>query len=72
MHVFWCQGAAVAYVADLLKIPAVFLKAVTNIVDTGNPSVEEFHENLTDVSNVLSEAVGRLVNTIKGKRLSEL
>ncbi|KAK4804355.1 hypothetical protein SAY86_004172 [Trapa natans] len=66
------MGAAVSYVADLLQVPAILLKAVANIVDTGNPSVEEFHENLTDVSNVLSEAVGKLVNSIKGKRLSEL
>ncbi|XP_031393464.1 5'-methylthioadenosine/S-adenosylhomocysteine nucleosidase 1-like isoform X3 [Punica granatum] len=66
------EGAAVAYVADLLKVPAIFVKAVTNIVDAGNPSLEEFHANLADVSATLNQAVGRLVDKINGKRMSEL
>ncbi|KAJ6897381.1 hypothetical protein NC651_023292 [Populus alba x Populus x berolinensis] len=36
------EGAAVAYVADLLKVPAIFIKAVTDIVDGDKPTAEEF------------------------------
>lgn len=43
------QGAAVAYVADLLKVPAIFVKAVTDIVDGEKPTAEEFLQNLVAV-----------------------
>ena len=35
------EGAVVAYVADLLKVPAIFVKAVTDIVDGEKPTTEE-------------------------------
>lgn len=66
------QGAAIAYVADLLKVPAIFVKAVTNIVDGDKPIVEEFLENLAAVADVLDPAVEQVVNFINGKSVSEL
>ncbi|CAI9764355.1 unnamed protein product [Fraxinus pennsylvanica] len=66
------EGAAVAYVADLLKTPAIFLKAVTDIVDGDRPTSEEFLENLVAVTAALDQAATRVVDFINGKNLSEL
>ncbi|KAF9676116.1 hypothetical protein SADUNF_Sadunf09G0104800 [Salix dunnii] len=51
------EGAAVAYVADLLKVPAIFIKAVTDIVDGEKPTSEEFLQNLAAVTAALDHAV---------------
>ncbi|KAL7002598.1 Mutanase [Sarracenia purpurea var. burkii] len=66
------EGAAVAYVADLLKIPAIFVKAVTDIVDGEKPTAEEFLQNLAVVTAALDRAVAEVVDFINGKCLSDL
>ncbi|XP_020218765.1 5'-methylthioadenosine/S-adenosylhomocysteine nucleosidase 1 isoform X3 [Cajanus cajan] len=69
------EGAAIAYVADLLKVPAIFVKAVTNTIDGefGNkPSAEEFLQNLAAVTAELALAVEQIINFVKGKYISEL
>ncbi|CAJ1973003.1 unnamed protein product [Sphenostylis stenocarpa] len=66
------EGAAIAYVADLLKVPAIFVKAVTNIVDGDKPIVEEFLQNLAAVADALDPAVEQVINFINGKYVSEL
>ncbi|XP_052204921.1 5'-methylthioadenosine nucleosidase-like [Diospyros lotus] len=66
------EGAAIAYVADLLKVPAIFVKAVTDIVDGEKPAAEEFLQNLAAVTAALDEAVTQIVDFISGKRLSQL
>ncbi|KAI5647899.1 hypothetical protein M9H77_33904 [Catharanthus roseus] len=66
------EGAAIAYVADLLKVPAIFIKAVTDIVDGDKPTAEEFLQNLAAVAAALDVAVTDVVDYINGKSLSEL
>ncbi|CAA2935256.1 5 -methylthioadenosine S-adenosylhomocysteine nucleosidase 2-like [Olea europaea subsp. europaea] len=66
------EGAAVAYVADLLRTPAIFLKAVTDIVDGDRPTTEEFLENLAAVTAALDQAATRVVDFINGKNPLEL
>ncbi|XP_048337526.1 5'-methylthioadenosine nucleosidase [Ziziphus jujuba] len=66
------EGAAVAYVADLLKVPAIFVKAVTDIVDGEKPTAEEFLQNLAAVTAALEKAVTQVIDFINGKCLSEL
>ncbi|GAB4838467.1 5'-methylthioadenosine/S-adenosylhomocysteine nucleosidase [Ancistrocladus abbreviatus] len=66
------EGAAVAYVADLLKVPTVFVKAVTDIVDGDKPTTEEFIQNLAAVTAALDEMVAKVIEFISGKCLSEL
>ncbi|KAJ7967214.1 5'-methylthioadenosine/S-adenosylhomocysteine nucleosidase [Quillaja saponaria] len=66
------EGAAIAYVADLLKVPAIFIKAVTDIVDGEKPTAEEFLQNLAAVTAALDEAVAQVIAFINGKSLSEL
>ena len=58
--------------ADLLKVPAIFIKAVTDIVDGDKPTAEEFLQNLAAVTAALDQAVTRAVDFINGKCLSEL
>ncbi|XP_058213150.1 5'-methylthioadenosine/S-adenosylhomocysteine nucleosidase-like isoform X2 [Rhododendron vialii] len=66
------EGAAVAYVADLLKVPAIFVKAVTDIVDGDKPTVVEFLQNLLAVTAALDQAVTEVVDFINGRCISEL
>ncbi|XP_004500745.1 5'-methylthioadenosine/S-adenosylhomocysteine nucleosidase [Cicer arietinum] len=66
------EGAAVAYVADLLKVPAIFVKAVTDIIDGDKPTAEEFLQNLAAVTAALDLAVEKVINFINGKCISEL
>lgn len=61
-----------AYVADLLSVPAIIIKAVTDIVDGDKPTEEEFLQNLVAVTAALDVAVTRVVDFISGKCLSEL
>lgn len=58
--------------AELLKVPAMFLKAVTDIVDGDKPTAEEFLQNLSDVTAALDETVAKAIDFINGKCLSEL
>ncbi|XP_074563393.1 5'-methylthioadenosine/S-adenosylhomocysteine nucleosidase-like isoform X2 [Curcuma longa] len=66
------EGAAVAYVADLLSVPTILIKAVTDIVDGPKPTAEEFMENVVAVSAALHYAVTEVVDFISGKSLSDL
>ncbi|XP_010531495.1 PREDICTED: 5'-methylthioadenosine/S-adenosylhomocysteine nucleosidase 1 [Tarenaya hassleriana] len=66
------EGAAVAYVADLLKVPVIFLKAVTDLVDGDKPTAEEFLQNLAAVTSALEETATKVINFINGKCLSDI
>ncbi|KAL0365598.1 UNVERIFIED_CONTAM: COBRA-like protein 1 [Sesamum angustifolium] len=66
------EGAAVAYAADLLKVPVIFIKAVTDIVDGNKPTSEEFLQNLAAVVAALDKAATKVVDFINGKTFSEL
>lgn len=66
------EGAAVAYVADMLKVPAIFVKAVTDIVDGEKPTAEEFLQNLAMVTATLGQSLAQIIDFISGKCLSEL
>ncbi|XP_031393468.1 5'-methylthioadenosine/S-adenosylhomocysteine nucleosidase 1-like isoform X3 [Punica granatum] len=66
------EGAAIAYVADLLKIPIIFIKAVSYIVHDEKPDSDNYLKNLMGGSVALDEAVVRAIEFTNGKRLSEL
>lgn len=61
-----------AYVAGLFKVPTIFVKAVTDIVDGEKPTAEEFLQNLAAVTAALDQAVEKVIDYINGKCLSEL
>jgi 5'-methylthioadenosine nucleosidase len=66
------EGAAVAYVADLLAIPVISLKAVTDIVDGTKPTVEEFLENMSLAASALSRTVPLVLKYVSGKTVAQL
>lgn len=66
------QGAAVAYVANLLSIPLISLKAVTDIVDGSKPTVEEFLENMSLAASALSRTIPLVLKYISGKSVADL
>ncbi|KAM7470899.1 hypothetical protein LguiA_009082 [Lonicera macranthoides] len=66
------EGAAIAYVADIFKVPAIFIKAVTDIVDGDKPTPEEFLQNLTAVTAALGQTVAQVVDFISEKCVSQL
>ncbi|KAH7833839.1 hypothetical protein Vadar_010265 [Vaccinium darrowii] len=72
VYVLGWPGAAIAYVADILKVPAIFIKAVTNVVDGDKPSIVEYWQNLAAVTAALGLAVIEVVDFINGKCLSKL
>ena len=61
-----------SYVAGLLSVPAIFVKAVTDIVDGEKPTSEEFLQNLIAVTAALNQAVSQVIDFLSGKCLSEL
>ncbi|KAI3743262.1 hypothetical protein L1987_60968 [Smallanthus sonchifolius] len=66
------EGAAVAYVSNLMRVPAIFIKAVSNFVDGEKSIHEEFEQNLHATVVVLQKVVAQVVEFINGKCLSEL
>ncbi|CAA0827693.1 5-methylthioadenosine/S-adenosylhomocysteine nucleosidase 1 [Striga hermonthica] len=66
------EGAAIAYLTDLLKVPTIFLKAVTDIIDGDKPTAEEFLLNLATVTVALGQAAARVVDFIDGKTLADM
>lgn len=66
------EGAAIVYVANLLSVPVMLIKVVTDIVDGDRPTSEEFLENLCTASLELLNTSRRVLDFIKGKSLSDL
>ncbi|XP_051132781.1 5'-methylthioadenosine/S-adenosylhomocysteine nucleosidase [Andrographis paniculata] len=66
------EGAAVAYVADLFKVPAILLKAVTDLIDGEKPTAEEFLQNLASVTSALDQTTTQVVDFISGKCCADL
>ncbi|BFG42254.1 hypothetical protein CerSpe_285260 [Prunus speciosa] len=62
------EAAAVAYVADLLKVPSVFLKVVIDIKDGEETTAEESSQSFA----ALERAVTQVIDFINGKCLSDL
>jgi 5'-methylthioadenosine nucleosidase len=61
-----------AYVADMFSTPAIFVKAVTDIVDGEKPTAEEFMKNLVAVTAALDQVVTEIVDFISGKCIADL
>lgn len=66
------EAAALAYVANLLAIPLISLKAVTDIVDGNKPTVEEFLENMSLAATALSRTVPLVLKYVSGKSIADL
>lgn len=58
------EGAAVAFVASLFKIPILFVKSVTDLCDSGAETYEEFSKNLALACQKLKEANTLVINAL--------
>ncbi|MCM1079420.1 MAG: hypothetical protein NC344_10670 [Bacteroidales bacterium] len=55
------EGAAVAFVCSLMNVPCILVKSVTDLIDGGENTFEEFSRNLDHASEELSKANVRIV-----------
>ena len=59
------EGAAVAWAADLAgNVPVLGIKVVTDLVDGGKPTQDEFLANLSAASHSLQDALPRVLDAI--------
>lgn len=58
------EGAAVAFVCSLFKIPVLFVKSVTDLCDSGAATFEEFSKNLAMASEELRKANVRVIDEL--------
>ena len=56
------EAAAVAFVCSLMKVPCLLVKSVTDLVDGGVDTFEEFSRNLHKASHELSKVNVKLVD----------
>lgn len=61
------EGAAVAFVCSLLNVPCMHVKSVTDLVDSGVNTAEEFRRNLAMASEELSKANIRVIDYLIGE-----
>lgn len=71
-HVKDMECAAIAWSAHLFRTPLIVIKAVTDLVDGGRPTQEEFLENLHTAADALQMKVMEALDFIEGKAISEL
>ena len=58
------EGAAIAFVCSLFKIPILFVKSVTDLCDSGAATYEEFSRNLALASERLRQANVRIIDAL--------
>lgn len=56
------EAAAVAWVASLYHIPLLCVKAITDLVDTGHPTPEQFNDNFLLATQRLDDVCFRLID----------
>jgi 5'-methylthioadenosine nucleosidase len=66
------EAAAIAWSCRLFKVPFLGIKVVTDLVDGGRPTHEEFLENLHTASASLQRALPRVLDSILGRHHDEL
>ncbi len=66
------EAAGVAYVCELSGVPFLAVKAITDLVDAPEPTVEQFLANLATASVRLAEVVVAMVDDLAGRGLHEL
>lgn len=55
------EGAAVAFVCSLFNVPCLLVKSVTDLVDSGVNTLEEFRHNLAHASSELAKTNVKVV-----------
>lgn len=55
------EAGAVAFVASVYKTPLICVKSVTDLIDGGEKTIDEFRKNLTMASNALRDACTKII-----------
>jgi len=66
------EAAAIAWVCSLYSKPLICVKSITDIVDGGRPSHEEFLENLSTAAVALQTSVPKVLEFVSGKTVADL
>jgi len=66
------EAGAIGWACSLYQIPFFCIKSITDIVDGGKPTHEEFLENLHKSALALQSAVPAVVDWIKDKTIEQL
>jgi len=66
------EAAAIAWVCWLKQTPCMAVKAITNLLDKGESSQQQFTENFSVAIQSLSSELAKIIETIRGKKLVEL
>jgi len=66
------EAAAIAWTASLSNTPTFAIKVITDLVDGGKPTHEEFLENLAAASNSLQRAVPLVLDKLVNRTLRDL
>jgi 5'-methylthioadenosine nucleosidase len=66
------EAAAIAWVAELSDTPFFALKVVTDLVDGGVVTQDEFLANLSTAANTLQVNLLAVINFVVGKPLVDL
>jgi 5'-methylthioadenosine nucleosidase len=72
-HVKEMEAGAIAWVVtQLFKKPMFCIKAITDIVDGGRATQEEFLENLTAAATALQSTLPKVLEFVTGKTVEQL
>ena len=61
------EGAAIAWVCSQLNVPFVAVKSITDIVDGGKPTEDEFYQNLKKASEQLQTKLTAVILMVADK-----
>lgn len=66
------EAASIAWVCQVTNTPLIVLKVITDIVDGGRPTHDEFMENLSAASKALQQQLPLVIDFVVGKTFSDL
>lgn len=66
------EAAAVAWAAEIWRVPHFSVKVVTDIVDGAKPTHEEFLENLDTAAKSLQGALPKVIDFVCNRSIDEL
>lgn len=66
------EAAAIAWVCWLKNTPCMAVKSITNLLDLGDSSAQQFNENFAVAARQLAVDVRRIVENIRGTILDDL
>lgn len=66
------EAAAIAWVCAMYRTPLLCVKSITDIVDGGRATADEFLENLTSAAASLQKALPQVIHFMCGKQLADL